>query len=40
MKAHQHGEIKLTSFEEMMSELEADNIKLRRVLYKETIVAH
>ena len=40
MKAHQRGEIKLTSWDEMMAELEADNIKYGRTPSKKATVLH
>ena len=40
MKAHQRGEIKLTSWDEMMSELEADNIRYGRTPSKKATVLH
>jgi len=40
MKAHQRGEIKLTSWDEMMSELESDNIRYGRTPSKKATVLH
>ena len=40
MKAYQRGEIKLTSWDEMMAELEADNIKYGRTPLKKATVLH